>query len=91
MRNKKERGNTGDEVLINRKVIQAFSGSGPNEHYWKPSEMRANQYMCAAPVHYDSLRPSGGMLAAAQSQLRGAAERFQDGNALRIECKRLAN
>ena len=60
MRNKKERGNTGDEVLINRKVIQAFYGSGPNEQYWKPSEMRANQYMCAAPVHYDSLRPSRG-------------------------------
>ena len=60
MRNKKERGNTGDEVLINRKVIQAFSGSGPNEHYWKPSEMRANQYMCVAPLHYDSLCPSGG-------------------------------
>ena len=71
MRNKKERGNTGDEVLINRKVIQAFSGSGPNEHYWKPSEMRANQYMCAAPVHYDSLhqRWVGGQNRANQARI----------------------
>jgi hypothetical protein len=83
--------NTGNEVLISRKVMYAFSGSGPNEHFWKSSEMRVNKYMCSAPLHYEFASPERWMLEDAESQLRGPAERFQEGNALRIDCKRLTN